>query len=138
LWQQYFKKYKLTGMDLSPGWNTERPFQTQLHNDPNITLLFGVDSRSRPIPAAVADEKFDFIIDDGDHSVLAQMDTFQNYWPLLKADGVYFIEDVVGLVQAEALKKFLSRYPNLIVEHYQGLKNNRADDQIIIVKKLND
>jgi predicted O-methyltransferase YrrM len=138
LWQQYFKKYQLTGMDLSPRWNTERPFQTLLQNDPNISLLFGVNSRTKPVPAEVADQKFDFVIDDGDHSVLAQMDTFQNYWPMVKAGGVYFIEDVVGPVQAEALKKFLSRYPGLTVDHYAGLKNNRADDQIIIVTKLND
>jgi hypothetical protein len=90
------------------------------------------------VPAAVADQKFDFVIDDGDHSVLAQMDTFQNYWPMVKPNGVYFIEDVVGPVQAEALKKFLSGYPNLSIDHYAGLKNNRADDQIIIVTKLND
>ncbi len=138
LWQQYFKKYQLTGMDLSPGWNTERPFQTVLQNDPKITLLFGVNSRTSPVPAEVADQKFDFVIDDGDHSVLAQMDTFQNYWPMVKTNGVYFIEDVVGPVQAEALKKFLSGYPNLSIDHYAGLKNDRADDQIIIVTKLND
>jgi hypothetical protein len=59
LWQQYFKKYQLTGIDKSPRWNTERPFQTLLQNDPKITLLFGVNSRTSPVPAAVADQKFD-------------------------------------------------------------------------------
>jgi predicted O-methyltransferase YrrM len=138
LWQKYFEKYKLVGMDLSPDWNVKRPFQSDLNADSNITLIFGVDSRSASVPDAVSEQQFDFVIDDGDHSVLAQMDTFRNYWPHLKTGGVYFIEDVVGEVQAEALKKFLSLYSNCKVDHYTGFKNNRADDQIIIVEKLHD
>jgi hypothetical protein len=138
LWQQYFKKYQLTGMDLSPSWNTVRPFQTSIENDSNITLMFGVNSRSGNVPNALDGKDFDFIIDDGDHSVLAQIDTFNNYWPFLKVGGIYFIEDVVGPTQAEALKKFLLTVKNVKVDHYVGLKNKRADDQIIIVEKTND
>lgn len=138
LWQQYFKQYQLVGMDLSKYWNTKRPFQDSIEQDSNITLLFEVDSRSNNIPNKVKEMQFDFIIDDGDHSVLAQIDTFKNYWPFLKVGGIYFIEDVVGPVQADALKKFLSSVKNVKVDHYLGLKNNRADDQIIIVEKTND
>lgn len=138
LWQQYFKKYQLVGMDLSKSWNAERPFHTSIENDPNITLLFDVNSRSVDVPDQLIGRDFDFVIDDGDHSVLAQIDTFKNYWQFLKVGGVYFIEDVVGTVQADALKKFLSTIKNAKVDHYLGLKNNRADDQIIIVEKTND
>jgi hypothetical protein len=138
LWQQYFKKYNLVGMDLSLGWNTKRLFQEGLENDLDIVLLFGVNSRSTDVPQAVKNQKFDFIIDDGDHSAPAQIDTFKNYWQFLNIGGTYFIEDVVGPVQAEALKKFLATVPNTKVDHYFGLKNNRADDQIIIVEKTND
>ena len=138
LWQQYFKKYQLVGMDLSSNWNTPRPFQAALEQDLNIKLLFGINSRNPEIPAQLTGLDFDFIIDDGDHSVLAQIDTFKNYWPFLKIGGVYFIEDVVGPVQADALKKFLSSVKNAKVDHYLVLKNNRADDQIIIVEKIND
>jgi len=38
--------------------------------------------------------KFDIIIDDGLHTHEAQRKTFENFFPLLKDDGVYFIEDV--------------------------------------------
>jgi len=138
LWQQYFKKYNLVGMDLSLGWNAKRPFQEDLENDLDVVLLFGVNSRSTDVPQVVKNQKFDFIIDDGDHSVPAQIDTFNNYWPFLKIGGVYFIEDVVGPNQAQALTKYLSSIPNVKVDHYLGLKNNRADDQIIIVEKTND
>lgn len=140
MWQRYFKKYQLVGIDLSPGWNQPRDFQAEVEADPDITLLFEINSRNKEIPNAVASKSFDFIIDDGDHSVLAQMDTFENYWPVLAPQGTYFIEDVVGVTQADALKKFLTEYSNkhqqvLKIDHYQGLKNGRADDQIIAVTR---
>ncbi|KKM65248.1 hypothetical protein LCGC14_1493180 [marine sediment metagenome] len=37
---------------------------------------------------------FDIIIDDGLHTHEAQRKTFANFFPYLKDDGVYFIEDV--------------------------------------------
>ncbi len=37
---------------------------------------------------------FDIIIDDGLHTHDAQRKTFENFFPLLKDNGVYFIEDV--------------------------------------------
>jgi spermidine synthase len=45
----------------------------------------------------------DFIIDDGCHSAKAQLQTFNNYYPLLKDDGVYFIEDVKDFAEFGSL-----------------------------------
>jgi hypothetical protein len=140
MWQRYFKEYQLVGIDLSPGWNQVRDFQAEVEADSNITLLFEINSRNKEIPDAVKSMSFDFIIDDGDHSVLSQMETFENYWPVLVDQGTYFIEDVVGVTQADALKKFLAEYSKkhqqiLKIDHYQGLKNGRADDQIIAITR---
>lgn len=140
LWQKYFSQYQLVGMDISATWNAVRDFQSDLENDANITLLFGINSRDPVLPDPVKNQKFDFIIDDGDHSVLAQMETFENYWPLVSDSGTYFIEDVVGPVQIEALKKFLQEYTDkhgvqFKIDHYQGFKKNRADDQILAVTR---
>ena len=140
LWQHYFKKYQLVGMDISPTWSQPRDFQIKVENDPNIALLFEINSRIPEIPNTLKLMKFDFVIDDGDHSVLAQIDTFKNYWPAVADQGTYFIEDVVGITQAEILKQFLAEYSvthqqKLKIDHYQGLKNGRADDQIIAVTR---
>jgi hypothetical protein len=140
LWQQYFRQYRLIGMDIAPSWNAQRDFQQDLKTDPNITLLFGINSRNSVLPEPVRDLQFDFIIDDGDHSVLSQMETFENYWPLTTDTGIYFIEDVAGPVQIEALRKFLDQYQeknkvNFRIEHYQGFKNNRHDDQVLAISK---
>jgi hypothetical protein len=140
LWQRYFKKYELVGMDISPTWNQPRDFQSEVENDPNISLFFEINSRDKNIPNEVKSKKFDFIIDDGDHSVMAQMETFESYFPVLANNGTYFVEDVIGPIQAEILKKFLTEYgqthqQTLKIDHYQGLKNGRADDQIIAVTR---
>jgi 23S rRNA U2552 (ribose-2'-O)-methylase RlmE/FtsJ len=39
------------------------------------------------------DIKFDVIIDDGLHTPEANLKTFNNFFPLLKEDGVYYVED---------------------------------------------
>lgn len=39
------------------------------------------------------DIKFDVIIDDGLHTPEANLKTFNNFFPLLKDDGVYYVED---------------------------------------------
>ena len=53
------------------------------------------DSTSPIAPSTIVPGlKFDIIIDDGLHTHEAQRKTFENFIPLLKDDGVYFIEDV--------------------------------------------
>jgi len=42
----------------------------------------------------LGDRKIDVIIDDGLHNHISQKQTFENFFPFLKEDGVYFIEDV--------------------------------------------
>jgi hypothetical protein len=141
LWQKYFIKYTLVGLDLSPTWNQPRPFQLEVEQDPNVTLIFNCNSRSLDIPSSVSEKEFDFVIDDGNHNVSVQIDTFINYWPVVKDKGVYFIEDVIGPEQIEILTKFIKEHcaalgNSVVLDHYVGHKNGRLDDQILAVKKI--
>jgi len=139
LWQKYFKQYHLVGLDLNTTWNQPRPFQDAIESDPNVTLMFGINSR-QPAPVALEPGSFDFIIDDGDHTAMAQMETFDSYWPLTAPGGTYFIEDVVGPTQIEVLYRFLENYQQknnvkFDIHHYKGFKLNRADDQILAITR---
>lgn len=139
LWQRYFEQYQLVGLDLNTTWNQSRPFQSQIENDPNVTLMFGINSR-QPAPVTLEPNSFDFIIDDGDHTVMAQMDTFAHYWPLTAPGGTYFVEDVIGPTQIEILYRFLDDYQQknsqqFDINHYKGFKLNRADDQILAITR---
>lgn len=48
---------------------------------------------------------FDIIIDDGLHTHDSQRRTFENFFPFLKDDGVYFIEDVWAFDQMTLQQK---------------------------------
>lgn len=39
---------------------------------------------------------YDYIIDDAEHTHLANLKTWNNFYPFLKEDGIYFVEDVKG------------------------------------------
>jgi len=41
-----------------------------------------------------SDIQFDYIIDDGEHTPIANLKTFKNFYPYLKPGGKYFIEDI--------------------------------------------
>lgn len=139
LWQTYFDRYQLTGIDLSPSWNQARPFQPKLESDDNIKLMFGINS-VKGVPDELLAEKFDFIIDDGDHAVTSQIETFQNYYPLLSPGGTYFIEDIIGENELAALRKFIlnyreTNYLDFTIRHHAGFKNGRRDDQILAITR---
>ena len=69
------------------------------------------------------DVKFDFIIDDGMHTPLANKLTFRYLSPFLKEGGTFFIEDVFPL-ESMTLKElehtWLQRHP----DRYNALENN--------------
>jgi len=142
LWQKYFTKYSLVGLDLSPTWNQPRPFQTEIEQDPDITLIFNCNS-CVGVPTEIQNKKFDFVIDDGDHAWCSQIDTFINYWTLVQEQGIYFIEDIIGPEEIIKLTNRINEHCALLgdsiaVDHHRGSNTDRADDQILYIRKIKD
>ena len=138
LWQKYFDKYNLVGLDILSTWSSPCAFQAEIEQDPNIHLVFGVDSTKDPVPDVVASQSFDFIIDDGDHRIGAQLETFKRYWPYVKSGGgVYFIEDVVSQQAIAQLENTISKIvlDTGLVTHFTGVVDRRADDRVLIIRK---
>jgi hypothetical protein len=53
-----------------------------------------LDGRSQEVlPGACADEVFDLVLVDGDHSLQGAMADYQNCWPLLKPGGIMLADD---------------------------------------------
>jgi SAM-dependent methyltransferase len=143
LYKEFFQKYKIYGLDIADTWSCTKDFQADLKNDVNIELFFGIDSLNALIPKALQKQKFDFIIDDGDHRVSSQIRTFKNYWRLMKPDGVYFIEDIVGVNQINILDRFLARFGQangvkFDMDHVEGQNADWIpDDRIAIITYKN-
>jgi hypothetical protein len=138
VWQNYFKDYTLVGVDINTDWHGKKAYTAELDADENLKMHWNVNSRAPFANFCLGHDKFDFVIDDGDHSVLAQQETFVNFWPVVAQGGTYFIEDVIGETQMQILTKWLQKIlalQEVKIELYAGLKNNRQDDRIIAVTK---
>lgn len=71
---------------------------------------------------------FDIILDDGLHTIEAQIKTFKNFWPLLKKNGIYLIEDIGN---PELLKRELKKYTNKYI-HIKECNIKISGDSYII------
>ena len=84
--------------------------------------------------------KFSIVIDDGDHSPQAQLDTFTNIEKYLTDDGIYIIEDVINQTVTNNLINILkTRYAGKwsFVPLFLNIKH-RADDILIIARRINN
>ena len=131
LWQQYFDIVVLKGIDLRQGFNQDFDWQDHIR----ATWCWGVDTTDAQQVPDLA--QYQFVIDDGLHTLAGQWATFENYWPYVKKGGTYFIEDIENEHNAQELRsRIQAQLGNAVdIEHYRGRVNERADDQILAVTR---
>ena len=80
-----------------------------MFEEPNIKteLLDSTKGNSSNIIKKIYGNKFDIILDDGLHTIEAQVKTFINFWPLLKKNGIYLIEDIKACEKCKYTLKVL-------------------------------
>ena len=124
-WNDYFKYSNIYGIDIQPDTQfKEDRIETYLCDSTN---QIHVDNLIKNLNI-----KFDIIIDDGYHLDEAQRKTLYNFFPHLKDEGIYIIEDIYP---GSNLTKTPFEIKNIIGnnEHFfVGQKNN----QCVIRKKL--
>lgn len=144
MFNQYFKHATIYGID---DWSQTTDFygtplethpsdliQEMRIKYPNIKLITCNSKNEKEVDSKITQE-FDVIIDDGDHSASAQIQTMINFLPKLKQNGIYFIEDVLDKSSADQIESVLKQcFPNRSFEFFSFMKNNRIDDNIIIIK----
>ena len=129
LWQRWFKSLRATGIDLREGYNETFAWQSEIE----AICHWGVDSTADE-PAVELDQ-YQFIIDDGNHTLNGQWATFQNFWDLVRPGGTYFIEDIETQHNTDLLRDRISQRlgDTVTIEHYRG--HTREDDQILAVTR---
>lgn len=135
-WSQFFTNSQIYAVDLSRHYIQHKPFHEELDHNPNLHLIWGVDSTQSSTYANLP--KFDYIVDDGDHNPSTQIATFTHAYPCLKSGGIYFIEDILTPEHVEQVKQaVLSIDPQAEITTYIGprVAQGRLDDIILIVKK---
>lgn len=88
-WAKYFSSgQRFIGCDIDPNCGFLK------YDDPRISIVVG-DANSAPafqeIRAISPD--FDIVIDDGSHRSMDILNSFVNYFPLVKPGGLYVVED---------------------------------------------
>lgn len=77
--------------------------------------------------------EFDVIVEDGEHTIDAQIATYEAYFPLVKPGGIYIIEDVQNCENdAEAFRR-RGYVPEVI--DLRGIKG-RPDDVMFVFNKF--
>ena len=78
--------------------------------------------------------EFDVILDDGLHNISAQVKTFNTFWPLLKKEGIYLIEDIGN---PDNLKSELEKHINkpIHIQVCKGVDKGIGDSNIIKIVK---
>jgi len=90
LWRDYFTKANIHGIDIV---YTDKAKNTLKNLNISIDLCDSTDSNSHVLKNII-DNSYDIIIDDGNHSFEFQYKTLLNFFPKLKKDGIYIIEDI--------------------------------------------
>lgn len=102
---------------------------------------FEVDARlcdatdPNDVVRTLGDALFDYIIDDGSHRVMDQVNALLLLWERVKPGGKYFIEDIAS---DEALAQIVAAVDSLgaqfVVHDLRELKN-RYDDILIVITR---
>jgi hypothetical protein len=88
LWSKHFgPDSKIYGFDV------EDHIVPEFISEPNIHFKFK-DAYADETIAEFKDEYFDFIVDDGPHTLQSQIDCITKWWPKLAVGGKMVIEDI--------------------------------------------
>lgn len=91
-WRDFFVNATIYGLDVQP--------DTQLDDKDRIITRLCDSRNASAVRATMSTDgwprEFDIIIDDGSHLADDQLTTFANFFPFVKHQGLYIIEDVVG------------------------------------------
>jgi hypothetical protein len=115
LWRDYFTNAKIYGLDII---GRERVLD-ELLNDPRIVLYTNTNAYDAGfVDRTFKEHRFDFMLDDGPHTLESMLKFIELYSGLLTDDGILIIEDVQSMdwvsffeIQTpDHLKKYIKVY----------------------------
>ena len=133
LWYDYFTKAMIYGCD-----NRDRVKIHELKNNKRIFLNLDKNAYNKKfIKKTFKNKTFDFLLDDGPHTLESQIKFIELYSSLLSDNGILIIEDVQDINWLQKLKKNTPEPLKLYIKTYD-LRNNkgRYDDIIFTIDKI--
>jgi hypothetical protein len=132
LWKDYFPRACVYGLDIKDNTNGWEGVI-----DPRIKILISQSAYSRRfINNVLANKKFDFILDDGPHTLESMKMAITGYLPLLKDDGIFMIEDVQDIRWIDDLIQTTPyEYRKYIWTYDRRFIKGRYDDIVFCINK---
>jgi SAM-dependent methyltransferase len=120
MWNEYFTNSTIIGIDI-----TLENLEYQLDN---VHRCDGTSNEA--INALFPNWTFDYVIDDGSHTLKDQLASIDVFLHRMKPGGVYFIEDIAGDEPLAAITQRLTGHNYTVID---GRGPNRPMDEIMVV-----
>jgi hypothetical protein len=132
LWCDFFSNATVYGLDLMP----EAEVAEDLKTNPRIVVRAATDAYDPAVCASLSHLKFDFMLDDGPHTLESMKSFISLYLPLMSDDGILIIEDVQSWDWIEVLKNQVPEHLKPFVAIYDlRLNKDRYDDIVFTIDK---
>tara|TARA_B100001175_G_scaffold291671_1_gene276972 strand:+ start:545 stop:1129 length:585 start_codon:yes stop_codon:yes gene_type:complete len=127
LWYEYFTKATIYACDIID--NVQIP---ELKTNDRICLYLNDDAYTETfIQEKFKNKKFDFLLDDGPHTLESQEKFIELYSPLLSENGILIIEDIPKINWLEKLKDITPPELKQYIKTYDLRKKKRRWDDIV-------
>ena len=137
LWNDFFTNAKIYGIDtlhINSIWGGIR-------NIDKIILYTSCDAYNTDFFTTTflnKNIKFDFMLDDGPHTLESMIQFIKLYSQLMTDDGILIIEDIPSLNWIDLLKNEVPDYLQQFIKIYDLRENkNRFDDIVFTIDKTN-
>ena len=135
LWKKYFTNAVIYALDINPIYKV----LDELKNDERIVLYTSTDAYDEEFFNNIflnKDIKFDFMLDDGPHTLDSMKTFIKLYSKLMANDGILIIEDVQDISWVEILKNEVPDNLKRFVRSYDLRTNKgRYDDIVFTIDK---
>jgi len=135
LWKKYFTNAVIYALDINPIYKV----LDELKNDERIVLYTSTDAYDEEFfnnTFLNKDIKFDFMLDDGPHTLDSMKTFIKLYSKLMANDGILIIEDVQDISWVEILKNEVPDNLKRFVRSYDLRTNKgRYDDIVFTIDK---
>ena len=138
LWSNFFTNATVYGLDII---NINEVWDETIKNQEKIILYTSIDAYNEEFFIThFLDRKikFDFMLDDGPHTLESMVKFIRLYSQIMKDDGILIIEDVQSLDWIETLKNEVPENLKRFIQVYDLRGNkNRYDDIVFTIDKSN-
>lgn len=129
MWKDYFSNANVYCLDIIP----YEKVWSELKNDERIKIIIGDAYNPYLVDSCFKNKKFDFIIDDGPHTLISQLKFLELYSPLLEDEGILIIEDIQDINYLEFFKENTPDHLKPFIKTFDLRKNKGRYDDIVFI-----